>query len=240
MPVLRDRRVVLLAAAVVAAAVVVGSVVALSAGGDSSSEGRTTVRTTATGSESRSRRLLAGIPQRGLLLGRPSAPTKLVEFADPQCPYCARWSDRTFPVVVRRFVRTGKVRVELRGLHFLGPDSETALRAVLAAGLQNRAWNMNEELYARQGEENTGWVTEAVLRDAAEAAGVDVAKMNFDRDSARVTAQIRQTDAVANALGVRGTPTFALVRPLGNPQLLQVASLEPADFTAALSAAIGE
>ena len=138
------------------------------------------------------------------------------------------------PVVVRRFVKTGRLRLELRGLHFLGPDSETALRAVLAAAQQNKAWNMLDELYARQGAENSGWVTDAVLEEAATAAGVDVAKMRAAHDSPRVTAQILEADAAASTLGVPGTPGFALARPPATPQLLTIPSLEPADFAASL------
>jgi hypothetical protein len=36
--------------------------------------------------------LLAGIPQRGNVLGSPTAPVRLVEYADLQCPYCALYA----------------------------------------------------------------------------------------------------------------------------------------------------
>ena len=231
----RNRRVLLLVAAVVVAALVVGSVVAIGAGGgDSTSATTTRAKSPAAAASSPASALLAGVPQDGLTLGKPTAPATLLEFVDPQCPYCARWSEATFPVVVRRFVKTGRLRLELRGLHFLGPDSETALRAVLAAAQQNKAWNMLDELYARQGAENTGWVTDAVLEEAATAAGVDVAKMTAAQDSPRVAAQIREADAAASTLGVPGTPSFALARSPATPQLLTIPSLEPADFAASL------
>jgi protein-disulfide isomerase len=226
----------LLLAALAVAAVVVGVIVALTAGGDDNSSAETTSTSETTQS---SRALLAGIPQQGTTLGKASAPATLVEFADPQCPFCAEWSNDTFPTVVRRFVRPGKIRIEYQGLHFIGDDSEKALRAIQAAGLQNRLWNMTEELYKRQGSENTGWVTDDVLREAGTAAGVDVDKMLADMDSARVTARIQAADALGNQLGVQGTPTFVLVKPPANPVPLNVASLEPEDFAAALSDALG-
>jgi protein-disulfide isomerase len=226
----------LLLVALAVAAVVVGVIVALTAGGDDNSSAETTSTSETTQS---SRALLAGIPQQGTTLGKASAPATLVEFADPQCPFCAEWSNDTFPTVVRRFVRPGKIRIEYQGLHFIGDDSEKALRAIQAAGLQNRLWNMTEELYKRQGSENTGWVTDDVLREAGTAAGVDVDKMLADMDSARVTARIQAADALGNQLGVQGTPTFVLVKPPANPVPLNVASLEPEDFAAALSDALG-
>ncbi len=84
----------------------------------------------------------------------------LVEYADLQCPYCAEWTLETLPVIVSDYVRTGRVRIVFRGLAFLGSDSELALRAVIAAGAQNRLWDLVDELYQRQGYENNGWVGE--------------------------------------------------------------------------------
>ena len=95
--------------------------------------------------------VFAGIPQHGIVLGSPSAPVTLVEFADVQCPYCGEFSRDALPQVVQEYVRTGRVKIVFQGLAFLGPDSQKAMRAVLAAGLQNRAWNVLEGLYARQG-----------------------------------------------------------------------------------------
>src|SRR5512141_2096373 len=98
--------------------------------------------------------LLDGIPQQGTVLGKPDAPVTLVEYADFQCPYCAQWALGTLPALVRDYVRAGKLRIEFRGLAFLGPDSETALRAALAAGREDGLWNVVELLYANQGAEN--------------------------------------------------------------------------------------
>ena len=94
--------------------------------------------------------LLSGIPQQGAALGRPDAPVTLVEFADLQCPYCAAWADGAFAELVRDYVRPGKVRIVFGGLAFIGPDSETGLRFVLAAGRQGKLWQ-SVHLLASQG-----------------------------------------------------------------------------------------
>ena len=67
--------------------------------------------------------LLRGIPQHGTTLGSPNAPVRLVEYADLQCVYCGAWARDVFPTLVRRYVRTGKVQLEFRGLAFVGNDS---------------------------------------------------------------------------------------------------------------------
>ena len=97
---------------------------------------------------------LAGIPQRGIVLGDPDAPVTLVEYVDLQCPYCAEWAVRTFPVLVSDYVRTGKLRIVFHGLAFIGPDSDTALRTALAAGREDRLWDVVAGFYVRQGAEN--------------------------------------------------------------------------------------
>ena len=39
------------------------------------------------------------------------------------------------------------MKLVFSGIAFIGPDSETALRAAYAAGLQNRLWNFLDLLY---------------------------------------------------------------------------------------------
>ena len=73
--------------------------------------------------------MLDGIPQDGIALGEPDAPVTLVEYADLQCPFCAEWALQTFPELVADYVRDGRLRIEFRGLTFIGPESEDALRA---------------------------------------------------------------------------------------------------------------
>ena len=111
--------------------------------------------------------LFRDIPRNGIALGSPQAPVTLVEFADLQCPYCARWSRDAFPTIVDEYVRAGRVRVVFRGLSFVGPESNTALRAALAAGEQNRLWDVVHGLYLGQGAENSGWVSERLLRSTS-------------------------------------------------------------------------
>ena len=101
--------------------------------------------------------LLRGIPQDGIALGSPNAPVTLVEYADLQCPYCAIWAREAFPAIVDEYVRPGHVRLVFRGLAFIGPESDTALRTALAAGAQGRLWNVVHLLYGNQGAENAGW-----------------------------------------------------------------------------------
>jgi protein-disulfide isomerase len=167
----------------------------------------------------------AGIPQSGLTLGSSDAPVTLVEYADLQCPYCALWATDVLPVIVRDYVRPGRVRLVFHGLAFLGPDSETALRASLAAAEQNRLWPFVHELYARQGPENGGWV-DGALEPAATRTGVDLDLVLSQSSSPAVERQQLAAARAAERAGVRGTPSFELGRTDGRLELVEDGSLD--------------
>jgi protein-disulfide isomerase len=95
--------------------------------------------------------MLQGIPQQGIELGKPAAPLTLVEFVEPQCPGCGIWARNELPGLIKRYVRLGKIRIEYRGLSFIGADSNGLLTLVQAAGEQNKLWNVAELEYANQG-----------------------------------------------------------------------------------------
>jgi protein-disulfide isomerase len=182
---------------------------------------------------------LAGIPQEGTVLGSPDAGVTLIEYADLQCPACRAYAETFFPEVVEQYVRPGRVKTGFRGISFIGPDSETALRYVLAAGLQDRLWQLQEALYRNQGGENSGWVTEGLVRElAAEIPGLDADRLVVEADSAEVTEMMAEAEAQADAAEVRGTPTLAIQVGDRDPYTL-AAGLGLAELTAALDDALG-
>jgi protein-disulfide isomerase len=156
-------------------------------------------------------RILRGIPQQGVSLGDPNAPLVLVEFADLQCPYCKEFAATSWPNIVQRYVRTGKLRMELRLLDFLGPDSGKAGRAVLAAALQNRMWDASIRFYDVQGQENSGYVTDRFLRDVLGGVhGLDVARAMRDRNSSRIRDDLAAVHSLQSRYGVSSTPTVMI------------------------------
>jgi len=228
-------RLYLLAAAAAAAIVAVAVIVVVAASGGSSSPTTTTaVPQTSSGTAS----IFAGVPQRGDTLGRADAPATLTVFEDPQCPYCRQWNLDTLPTVVRDYVKTGRVKIVYRGIEIIGGNSIAGLRAAYAAGMQNKLWNLVEELYQRQGAENSGWITLAVIREAATSVHANAAKLIKEADSKPVTAALNAAEAERRSYGISATPTFAIQRQLGALQQLRVTSLEPGEFSAALAAAL--
>ena len=205
--------------ATVIAAVLVG--VSIMSGSDESSAPAPTTVLDST----ETTQLLRGIPQEGNALGRPDAPVTLVNYSDLQCPFCAEWSRQAFPELVREYVRTGKLRVEFRGLAFLGPESDTGLRAALAAGEQGKLWHVVDLLFRNQGPENSGWLTDDTLRQVgASVDGLDVQQMLDRRPS--MTPKIQDAQAAATASGINGTPSFELGPTGGRLQRVQITSLD--------------
>jgi protein-disulfide isomerase len=182
--------------------------------------------------------LLDGVPQRRNLLGSSTAPVRLVEYADLQCPFCAEFARNVLPTLVHDDVRTGKLEIEFRGLTFIGPDSTTALKTATAAGFQSRMWNVIELLYLNQGSENA-WITDQLLRQVVAASGADVPQVFADRDGSAVTAAIEGWQRQSQADSVRGTPTFFVGRRGGPLEQLQLTALTPDAFQAAMDRALG-
>ena len=231
-PVQRNRLLLLGGAAAAAIVVVVLVIVLASSGGGGSST--TTSAATGTGQTS-SASLFAGVPQSGDTLGKPSAPTLFV-FEDPQCPFCRDFNVGVLPSVVNDFVRTGRVKLVWRGINIIGPNSNEGLAAIYAAGKQDKLWQMAEAIYHRQGAENSGWITDSVIREAASEAGADPGKVVSAMSSS--TGAMKSAAQQANEIGLRGTPSFYLQRPPGLPQQVTITSLDPAAFSAALAAAL--
>jgi protein-disulfide isomerase len=233
---MKSRRVLLIAAAVGGAAIL-AAVLILVASSGSSSKTTTSVSTDVSGPTGPIA-LFAGIPQQGDTVGKAGAPATMLVFEDPQCPYCQQWNLDTLPSVVNEFVRTGKLKLTYRGIAIIGPNSIKGVRAVFAAGQQNKLWPFSDALYEMQGGENSGWITDDVIRSAARTAGADGAAILAASPSKAVTTQLAQASSEAETYQVRGTPTFVLEQPPSLPQQLNVTSLEPGPFTAELQAAL--
>jgi protein-disulfide isomerase len=96
----------------------------------------------------------------------------MVEFVDLQCPFCAQYTRDVLPTLINRYVRPGKLSIELRPLTFIGDDSRVAGQAAAAAAQRNRLWQFADLFYLNQGPENSGYVTADFLRSLARGAGL--------------------------------------------------------------------
>ncbi len=173
------------------------------------------------------------IPQSGRVLGNPNANVTLIEFADPQCPACRYYTLNIYPEIVNRYVRTGKVKSQFHGFPFIGTDSIRGLRFLMAASFQNKLWQFQEALYRNQGAENSGWLTDGLVRRlAGEIPGLDVDRLFQDAKSGKVTAMISSDLRHVQAQRLSETPSFLVQVGDTKPYLLSV----PLDISAFRSA----
>jgi protein-disulfide isomerase len=185
--------------------------------------------------------LLKGIPQHGNVLGRSTAPATIVEYVDLQCPFCQQFETQAMPTLIKLYVRTGKAKVELRPIAFIGPDSQLGRLAAIAAGRQNKMFNFAELLYVNQGVENSGWLKDSTITAAAASIpGVDVPKLLADRSSSTAKEQATAFDRLSAKDAVKATPTILVGKTGGTLRRVSLASPSDAQSVAtALNTALG-
>jgi protein-disulfide isomerase len=200
-------------AVLAAVAVVVGLVIA-SQSGDDDGGGNGAAGADAVQSE------LAGVPQKGTVLGKAGTDVRIVEFGDLQCPACAQFSESVIPDLIDGPVKSGDAQLEFQHFVIIGPDSDIAARAALAASEQDRYWEFIELFYRNQGVENGGYVTEEFLTDIATGAGVeDLDAWNASREDPKWERAIADTQSEAATLGLSGTPSIVVEGPGGTEVL---------------------
>ncbi len=231
LPRMSSRNLKRLAVLVVAAAGVVAAVIAIA--GPSRDAPADPVTETAAVSTA-----FDGIPQDGRTLGAANAPATLTEFADLQCPFCADYARDVLPAVVERYVRTGRIRLELKLLAFVGEDSLRGGRMAAAAAGQDRLWPFVDAFYRNQGPENSGYADDAFLQRIGTAAGLDVNAALRDRGASHAADWLVAAQRDADRMGVRGTPAFMLRRADGRTVPVPPSALTSESFSSAIDTAL--
>ena len=146
--------------------------------------------------------------------GSITSPLRVVEFSDYGCGYCRKFHQETWPVLAAEFVDVGKV--EWKFLPFVSGMFKNSLPATLAAecvleqdddvfeAMHNRIWDLQKD-----------WKNAAdpapILRGWAQELGADMAGFDSCISEDRRGNRVRASTALAQQLGVRGTPTFFVV-----------------------------
>ena len=153
--------------------------------------------------------LFKGIPQKGEVLGDPKAPIQMDMFIDAQCPVCQNYEVAYLPTVVKNDIRNGKVQLHLKPWAFLGAQSFTGRRGIIAAADQNKGFEYAKVLYDNQGQEESGWLSgQTMATIAASVNGLNLAKWRDDVNSSASESTAKEVDALAKQRNVQGTPTI--------------------------------
>ncbi len=135
--------------------------------------------------------------------GNAEADFTIVEYFDYQCPFCRKVE----PVLRQVIAQDGKIRLALRDWPIFGDVSRYAATMALAAQFQGKYAQAHDALIGAKTR-----LSEPVVRDLLQGAGIDVAKAIADLDAHRqeIDALLRRNDAQARAFGFLGTPGFII------------------------------
>ena len=135
--------------------------------------------------------------------GPANAPITIIEFSDFECPYCRKWFQETWPLIVKAY--PGKVRLYFRDFPLSAhPNAIPAAVAARCAGEQNQYWAFHDKLFS-----GTTFGA-AVYETYALALGLDAAKFNSCTQANRYEDDVNADLQYGANLGIRGTPTFII------------------------------
>ncbi|PSL00582.1 protein-disulfide isomerase [Murinocardiopsis flavida] len=143
-----------------------------------------------------------------LMRGSADAPVTMVVFGDYRCPYCATFAEEQQPVLVEKYVDTGRLRLVWRDYPYRGAESEDAAVAARAAARQDRFWAYSDALYA----DTKAWrgAEAADFTRIARGLGLDADRFAADLDDPELRAAVADDMDFALGLGVPGTPAFLI------------------------------
>jgi protein-disulfide isomerase len=139
-----------------------------------------------------------------LILGNPDGDVTLVEFFDFNCGYCKR----AFPDLQALKAEDSQLRIVLKDFPILGPGSVEAAKVALAVkrlGDDESARDLHARLMGMQGQANAGRALSLV-----EEMGLDRARVEAEMASPEIEAIISSNLALAQRLGLTGTPSFVV------------------------------
>lgn len=144
------------------------------------------------------------IPPHAPQRGTPDAAVTLILFTDLECPFSARFVS-TLGELEKEF--EGKLRIVSLNLPLkIHPLAVQAAKAAIAAGRQEKFWEMHDTLFAEQAEWKKGPNFDQYLDGLAQRLALDTVRLKKDMEDPRTMEVIQRDLALADLIGVRGTP----------------------------------
>jgi protein-disulfide isomerase len=123
----------------------------------------------------------------------------VVEFFDYNCHFCRQ----AIGDVSKLLDQDKKIRFVFKDFPIFGKDSEGAARVAIAAKNQSKYWELHKALLTHNGTNS-----EAGALEIAQKLGLDMGKLKADMAKPEVQAEIDANHALADKLGINGTPHF--------------------------------
>ena len=138
------------------------------------------------------------------ILGNPKGTKEIVVFLDPFCGHCRRFHE----VLDKAVKNNSDLRVVVKDLPVLGEPSAMAVMALLTAHLQGE--QAYDALQSKIMEAEAPLSKDDFIKIASQISGIDTKKFAKDVDSDQVSSQMKATLALAQEIGVNGTPSLII------------------------------
>lgn len=156
-------------------------------------------------------------PNDPLAIGDINAPVVLSEWTDYRCPFCSVFATQTLPTLMKKYVDTGKLRIEFNDVYFFGDQSRDAAIAARAAAEQGYYLEYIQVLYAAAPDSGHPDLPREKLIDFAREANVpDLDSFVAALDSPELAAAVDQSHQQAMAWGISGVPFFVIGKQVIN------------------------
>jgi protein-disulfide isomerase len=140
------------------------------------------------------------------MLGNPQGSVILVQFLDYQCGHCKAMQ----PILDKLISENPQLKVVSKNLAILGPNSEVAAKASIAANMQGKFQALHALL-----EQSKEPLTQEKILALAKEAGLDVPKLEQDMKSETVSKEMASSHQLAQKIGLGGTPAFIVLSHIG-------------------------
>jgi protein-disulfide isomerase len=125
----------------------------------------------------------------------------MVEFFDYNCPWCKK----SFPDVMALMDADKNLKVVFKEFPILGPESEYATKAAIAAGKQGKYLELHKAMYQHEGR-----VTTEAVDEIAAGIGLKMDQLKIDMAKPETAKIISRNRELAQALAINGTPAFII------------------------------
>lgn len=139
-------------------------------------------------------------PFPGAILGNPEGKIVVVEFADYACGYCKKAVADLDALIAKN----PEIKVVMRELPILSPQSADAAKMALAAGDQGKYAAFHKAMY------DIGKPDPQTIEAAAKVAGLDLDRARKFVADPRLEAEIERNMNLARQLGFSGTPSWVV------------------------------
>lgn len=139
------------------------------------------------------------------MLGASTLPVTVEEFADFQCPTCATVHTRMKEI---NSLYSGRIKFIYRNFPLpMHKNAYEASTAAEAAGLQQKFWAMQDQLFTNQATWSNSSEPRKLFEEYAVKIGLDTAKFQSDMAGLQTKKRVDDDLARGNALKITGTPT---------------------------------